>query len=123
MITTITVAKKAIAEAKKASEKLFIGEITVGKKECWLVGIILLLTGIAIGLINAPLTHGINVSLFSHNGCNNGNNSPVGKDADKLCKLGGGNKEDIKEDAGEEINNCGNSCKRRKKKKWISCQR
>lgn len=95
MITTITVAKKAMAEAKKASEKLFIGEITVGKKECWLVGIILLLTGIAIGLINAPLTHGVNVSLFSHNGCDNGNNSPVSNNGcdngssspvNKLCK-------------------------------------
>ncbi|MDE5865754.1 MAG: hypothetical protein K2H31_04025 [Lachnospiraceae bacterium] len=86
MVATIAFMKKAVAEIKKSAEKLFQGEITIGKKECWLIGIILLLAGITIGLLNAPLTHGVNVSLFSHNGCNNGNNSPIGKDVDKLCK-------------------------------------
>lgn len=116
MITTLTVAKKAFAEVKKASEKLFIGEITVGKKECWLIGIILLLTGIAVGLINAPLTHGISVSLFSNNGNNNGNNSPVGKDADKLCKSDAENEDGVE----EETKNSGSLRVKKKRKKWIS---
>ena len=34
-----------------------------------------MLTGIAVGLINAPLTHGINISIASNNGNNSGHNS------------------------------------------------
>lgn len=90
MVATIAFVKKAIAEAKKSAEKLFQGEITIGKKECWLIGIILLLAGITIGLLSAPLTHGVNVSLLSHNGSNNGNNngnnSSADMDVDGLCK-------------------------------------
>ncbi|MCM1047886.1 MAG: hypothetical protein NC433_05620 [Clostridiales bacterium] len=98
MVTTIAFVKKTAAELKKASVKFFQGEITVSKRECWLVGIILLLTGIAIGLINAPLTHGVNISMFSNNGNNSGNgngngngtdngdDSPIHTDKDKLCQ-------------------------------------
>lgn len=104
MVTTIAFVKKTAAELKKASVKLFQGEITVSKRECWLIGVILLLTGIAIGLINAPLTHGVNISMFSNNGNNSGNgngngtdcgtdngadnggNSLVPRDNNKLCK-------------------------------------
>ncbi|MCM1263135.1 MAG: hypothetical protein NC313_10480 [Butyrivibrio sp.] len=96
MVTTIAFVKKTAAELKKASVKLFQGEITVSKRECWLVGIILLLTGIAVGLINAPLTHGINISMFSNNGNNSGNgngngtdnadDNPIHTDKDELCK-------------------------------------
>lgn len=119
MIAAIAVLKKALAEIKKASEKLFQGEITVSKKECWLAGIILVLTGIAVGLVNAPLTHGVNISLLSHNGCNNVNNgpvgSPVGKGMDKLCKPRAGLEESGKEKAADAKDLC------KGKKKWISC--
>lgn len=96
MVMTMAFVKKAAAELKKASAELFQGEITVSKRECWLVGVILLLTGIAIGLINAPLTHGVNVSMFSHNGNNSGNGNgngtdnedgdPIHTDKGELCK-------------------------------------
>lgn len=117
MVATIAFMKKTVAEIKKSAEKLFQGEITIGKKECWLIGIILLLAGITIGLLNAPLTHGVNLSLFSHNGCNNGNNSPIGKDVDKLCKLDTKKEENEKEEANDSKSSC--TCK--KKKKWITC--
>ncbi len=66
--------RKILTELKKASEKMFQGEVTITKRDGWLIGTILVLTGIAVGLINAPLTHGINISIMSNNG-NNGNNS------------------------------------------------
>lgn len=90
MVSTIAFAKKAVTEIKNASVKLFQGEITIGKKECWFIGIILLLAGITIGLLNAPLTHGVKLSLFSNNWSNNGNssgnNNSAGMEVDELCK-------------------------------------
>ena len=76
MITGAAILRKIWAEVKKSSEKFFEGEITIGKKECWLFGAIFVLVGIAIGFINAPLTHGINITIGSNNqgnGCHNGN--------------------------------------------------
>lgn len=67
--------KNMMAEAEKATEKFFCDEIRISKNEFLAAGIILLLAGVAIGLLLAPLTHGVNVSLISHNGSNNGNNS------------------------------------------------
>lgn len=93
MIATAAIVRKALAEMKKNAERMFQGEITIDKKDCWLIGIILLLTGIAIGLINAPLTHGVNISIASNNGngsgCNNGNGSTLDNKSDiteELCK-------------------------------------
>lgn len=121
MVATIAFVKKAVAEVKKSAEKLFQGEITIGKKECWLIGIILLLAGITIGLLNAPLTHGVNLSLFSNNWSNNGNssgnNNSAGMNVDELCKP------IVKKDENEkeEMNDSKSSCKCKKKKKWITC--
>ena len=67
--------KNMVTEAEKATEKLFCDEIKIGKNEFLIAGVILILAGVAIGLLLAPLTHGVNVSLISHNGSNNGNNS------------------------------------------------
>ncbi len=119
MVATIEFVKKAVAEIKKSAEKLFQGEITIGKKECWLIGIILLLAGITIGLLNAPLTHGVNLSLFSHNwsnnGNDNGNNNSADMDVDELCKP------IAKKDEKEKANDSKSSCTCKKKKKWITC--
>lgn len=49
--------------------KLFQGEVTIGKRELWLVGAVCLLAGIVYGLKKAPWTHGVTI------GSNNGNNS------------------------------------------------
>ncbi|MCM1154280.1 MAG: hypothetical protein NC314_11875 [Roseburia sp.] len=93
MIATIAVVKRVMAEIKENAVKMFQGEITLEKKVGWLIGAVLLLTGIAIGLINAPLTHGINISIASNNGngsgCNNGNGGRTGdadEETEKLCK-------------------------------------
>ena len=59
---------------KETAVKLFTGEITVQKRELWMAGAICLLLGIVIGLIKAPLTHGVTI------GSHNGNNSRFGED-------------------------------------------
>lgn len=89
MITGMAFLRNIWKEIRKASEQLFQGEITISKRECWMIGAILLLSGIAIGLINAPLTHGVSISLASNNGSNNGNNSANNntQDVEALDKL------------------------------------
>ena len=84
MITGAAILRKIWSEVKKSSEKFFEGEITISKKECWLIGAILVLAGITFGLINAPLTHGINISIGSNNqgnGSYNGNQDTDDNDA------------------------------------------
>lgn len=60
-----------ITEFKEKVTNLIRGEITLTKLDFCLIGAIMLLTGICIGLLTAPLTHG--VSICSNNGNNNGN--------------------------------------------------
>lgn len=93
MITGIAIVKKALAEVKKESEKFFQGELTISKRDCWLIGAILVLLGVAIGFINAPLTHGININIGSGNASGNrtgiaAKEEAEGEDVDKekLCK-------------------------------------
>ncbi|MED9904991.1 MAG: hypothetical protein UFG06_12545 [Lachnospiraceae bacterium] len=52
---------------KDLAVKLFKGEVTVNKRDLWLVGGICLLAGVVYGLIMAPWTRGVTI------GCNNGN--------------------------------------------------
>lgn len=52
-----------------ACEKLFNGQITVNKRDLWLIGALCLFVGIVYGLVTAPWTHGVSI------GCHNGNNS------------------------------------------------
>lgn len=92
MITGIAIVKKALAEVKKESEKFFQGELTISKRDCWLIGAILVLLGVAIGFINAPLTHGININIASGNASGNRTGMAAKEDGDEeveenaLCK-------------------------------------
>ncbi len=56
---------------KELINKLFHGEVTITKRELWLIGLICLLAGVVYGLVRAPWTHG--VTIGSHNGNNCGN--------------------------------------------------
>ena len=98
-----------------SSEKMFQGEITISKKECWLIGLVLVLSGITIGLLKAPLTHGVSIAIGSNNGNNNGNNSANGNDgcgtsdmaenaAGELCKPIAAKREEKKK--------CGKRCRK-----------
>lgn len=82
MITGAAILRKIWAEVKKSSEKFFEGEVTISKRECWLIGAIFVLVGIAVGLIHAPLTHGINITIGSNNVDNGSRNGNHGIDTD-----------------------------------------
>ncbi|MCM1087428.1 MAG: hypothetical protein NC419_04680 [Muribaculaceae bacterium] len=88
MIAGMAVVKGIWKEIKQASVKLFEGEVTISKRECWLIGAVLLLAGIALGFIHAPLTHGVNISLMSNNGNDNGHNVGNGSGNDSLDQDG-----------------------------------
>lgn len=68
-----------LTEWKEKAIDTIKGEVTLTKLDFFLIGAICLLAGICIGLLTAPLTHG--VSLFSNNGNHNtGNGSHNGSE-------------------------------------------
>lgn len=62
-----------MTELKERTTQLMEENVTLNKLDFILLGAVMLLAGICLGLLAAPLTHGI--TLGSHNGCNNGNNN------------------------------------------------
>ena len=61
--------------------KLFRGEVTITKRELWLIGFICLLAGVVCGLVNAPWTHG--VTIGSHNGNYSGNTTDTTQETEE----------------------------------------
>lgn len=57
------------SKISETCRKLFRGEVTINKRDLWLVGAVCLLAGVVYGLKKAPWTHGVTI------GSNNGNNS------------------------------------------------
>lgn len=66
--------KETWNKVKETSTDFLESEFFITGKECFLAGICLVLLGTVIGLVCAPLTRGVNITLWSHNGNNNGNN-------------------------------------------------
>ena len=66
---TMTQLRETAAEVKDRAIDVMSGEATLTRLDFGLIGAICFLAGVCIGLIAAPLTHG--VSIFSHN-VNNG---------------------------------------------------
>ena len=62
-----------INELKGKISDVMKGDLTLTKLDFFLIAAIMLLAGICIGFLAAPLTHG--VSVLSNNGSNNGNNN------------------------------------------------
>ncbi|MEG1848878.1 MAG: hypothetical protein RRX92_01035 [Lachnospiraceae bacterium] len=56
-----------MTKMKERMTALFEGEITITKKEVWLIAGFALFLGITIGFVKAPFTHGVTI------GSNNGN--------------------------------------------------
>lgn len=74
--------KETAVEAKNRVLDTITDEFTLTKLDFCLIGAICFLAGICIGMIAAPLTHGVSIlshnanngsSNFSKNGCNHGN--------------------------------------------------
>lgn len=53
---------------REKCRKLFVGEVTLRKKELWVIAFVCVLFGIVFGLLKAPLTHGITISCGNNNG-------------------------------------------------------
>lgn len=62
-----------MTELKERTTQLMEENVTLSKLNFILLGTVLLLSGICLGLLAAPFSHGI--AIGSHNGCNNGNNN------------------------------------------------
>ena len=60
---------KEFLEEKK--EQLFDGEITLTKTDVWLFALVVFMLGVLYGLLKAPLTHGVRMTIGSNNGSNN----------------------------------------------------
>ena len=75
------ITKKKICEV---TTELTQGDVTMSKRELWLVVICCFMTGLVYGLMKAPKTHGVRI------GCYNGNNNsgaydPKTETKDKKC--------------------------------------
>lgn len=64
---------------KERTTELMEENVTLSKLNFILLGAVLLLAGICLGLLTAPLTHGI--AIGSHNGSNNVNNKDKDNDS------------------------------------------
>ena len=62
-------------ELKEKTTDLLSGEVTFTKLDFCLVGAIAFFAGILIGMLIAPFTRGIQLSVFSHNGNGSGNHN------------------------------------------------
>lgn len=71
---TMTEWKETAVETKNRMLDTMRGELTLTKLDFWLIGAICLFAGICIGLLTAPLTHGIEIGIGSNNGNNNTGN-------------------------------------------------
>lgn len=69
---TMTQLRETAAEVKDRAVDVMSGDTTLTRLDFCLIGAICFLAGVCIGLIAAPLTHG--VSILSHN-ANNGSSN------------------------------------------------
>lgn len=65
---------------------LFTGDVTLRKRELWMLGALCLFAGIVIGFVKAPWTHG--VTIGSNNGNNSGNSKGCGMDGEECECIG-----------------------------------
>lgn len=86
--------KETATQLKEKTTDYMRGELTLNKLDFCLIGLICLFAGICIGLLTAPLTHG--VSICSHNGSNNTGNG---------CHNGSNNGKNESYKAGDESKN------------------
>ncbi len=64
---------KEFLEEKK--EQLLDGEVTMTKVDLWLIVMLVFVVGVLYGLLKAPWTHGVKMTIGSNNGSNNNVNA------------------------------------------------
>lgn len=67
-------------EEKK--EQLLDGEVTMTKVDFWLIVLLVFVAGVLYGLVKAPWTHGVKMTI----GSNNGSNNILGAEEDEECE-------------------------------------
>lgn len=71
---TVTQWRETAAEVKDRAIDTVKGDLTLTKLDFCLIGAICFLAGICIGLLAAPLTHGVGIEIGSNNGSHNTGN-------------------------------------------------
>ena len=71
-----------ITEWKEKTTEIVKGNLTLTRLDFFLIAVIMLLTGICIGFLTAPFTHGVSIcsNNRNNNGNHNGNNSGINGD-------------------------------------------
>lgn len=77
---------------KNRVKNLFSGEVTLKKRELWLIAALCLCAGMISGIKKAPWTHGVQIA--SNNGNNAGNNSGNGNSPQGEMSISGLGKEE-----------------------------
>ena len=75
---------KECMEEKK--EQLLDGEMTMTKIDFWLIVLLVFVVGVLYGLLRAPWTHGVKMTIGSNNGSNNQVNPECSYGDDDQCE-------------------------------------
>ena len=75
---------KEFLEEKK--EQLLDGEMTMTKIDFWLIVLLVFVVGVLYGLLRAPWTHGVKMTIGSNNGSNNHVNPECSCGDDDQCE-------------------------------------
>lgn len=67
--------KATLTELKESTIQLLSKRVELNGGQWVLVGAVLFMAGMTIGMLIAPITRGVQVSLFANNGNNSGNNN------------------------------------------------
>ena len=86
--------KATLTEVKESTRRLFGKKVELSGGQWILVGAVLFMAGMMIGMLIAPITRGIQVSLFSNNGNNSGSNNGNNSNGNQATLVGEGEKDD-----------------------------
>ena len=67
--------KATLTEVKESTRQLLSKRVELNGGQWILVGAVLFMAGMTIGMLIAPITRGVQVSLFANNGNYSGNNN------------------------------------------------
>lgn len=86
--------KATLTEVKESTRQLLGKRVELYGGHWVLVGAVLFMAGIIIGMLIAPITRGIQISLFANNGNNSGNNNGNNGTGNRVTFADGDEKDD-----------------------------
>lgn len=90
--------KSTLNEVRESTRRLLGKRLELSGGQWILVGAVLFMAGMTIGMLIAPVTRGIQVSLLSNNGNNSGSNNGNNSNGNQAT-LVGDDKEENKKDS------------------------